>query len=166
MRLVLGSTPLHSYYQRHTWLSRCPLVPRAGWPGRFINVRRGWGLSMVILQLKDLFELFVKRREFLPGSGFLSRRDIYAVESDVKPLHSFLPSIIIHGSKGGVGTTSTLNKTSMIPRPMWWRQPSHKPFGLHEQKIASCSWSIDCVRADLHSLRSRLKVKLLNADSR
>ena len=27
-------------------------------------------LSMVHLQLKDLLELFVKRREFLPGSKF------------------------------------------------------------------------------------------------
>ena len=33
---------------------------------------------MVILQLKDPLELyvFVKRREFLPGSMFLSRRDM------------------------------------------------------------------------------------------
>ena len=27
------------------------------------------------LRLEDPLELFVKRREFLPGSGFLSRRD-------------------------------------------------------------------------------------------
>ena len=48
---------------------------------------------MVLLQLKDPLELFVKRREFLPGSGFLSRRDMtLAVESDVKP-HSFIPSL-------------------------------------------------------------------------
>ena len=33
----------------------------------------GGGLSMVFLQLKDPLELFVKRREFLPCSGFLSR---------------------------------------------------------------------------------------------
>ena len=47
---------------------------------------------MVLLQLKDPLELFVKSREFLPGSGFLSRHDMTkAVESDVKP-HSFLPS--------------------------------------------------------------------------
>ena len=33
----------------------------------------------------------MKRREFLPGSGFLSRRDMtLAVESDVKPISSFL----------------------------------------------------------------------------
>ena len=44
-----------------------------GWPGRYINVRHCGGLSMVPLQLKDPWELFVKRREFLPGSGFLSR---------------------------------------------------------------------------------------------
>ena len=47
---------------------------------------------MVLLQLKDPLELFVKSTEFLPGSGFLSRRDmILAVESDVKH-NSFLPS--------------------------------------------------------------------------
>ena len=32
--------------------------------------------SMVLLQLKDPLELIVKRREFLPGSGFQSRRDM------------------------------------------------------------------------------------------
>ena len=36
---------------------------------------------------------FVKRREFLPGSGFLSRRDMtYVVESDVD-IHSILHNI-------------------------------------------------------------------------
>ena len=45
---------------------------------------------MVLLQLKDPLELFMKRREFLPGSGFLSRRDMtLAVESDVKPISTF-----------------------------------------------------------------------------
>ena len=52
----------------------CPLDSQAGWPGRYINVRRCGGLSMVLLQLRDPLELFVKRREFLPISGFLSRR--------------------------------------------------------------------------------------------
>ena len=48
---------------------------------------------MVLMQLKDPLERFVKSREFLPGSGFLSRRDMtYAVESDVKP-NSFLPFV-------------------------------------------------------------------------
>ena len=31
---------------------------------------------MVLLQLKDPLELFMKSREFLPGSGFLSLRDM------------------------------------------------------------------------------------------
>ena len=31
---------------------------------------------MVLVQLKDPLELFVKSREFLPGSGFLSRHDM------------------------------------------------------------------------------------------
>ena len=66
--------------------------------GRYINVRRCGGLSMVLLQLKDPLELFVKSIEFPPGSGFLSRRDMtWAVESDVKP-HSFLP--FAHWSAG------------------------------------------------------------------
>ena len=51
-------------------------VGEAGWPGRYINVRRCVGLSMVLLQLKDPLELFVKSSEFLPGPGFLSRRDM------------------------------------------------------------------------------------------
>ena len=31
---------------------------------------------MVLLQLKDPLEPFVKRMEFLPGPGFLFRRDM------------------------------------------------------------------------------------------
>ena len=52
------------------------LDPQAGWPGRLINVWRCGELSMVLQQLKDLFERFVTSREFLPGSGSLSRRDM------------------------------------------------------------------------------------------
>ena len=48
----------------------------SNWPGHYINVRRCGGLPMVLLQQKDPLELFVKSREFLPGSGFLSRRDM------------------------------------------------------------------------------------------
>ena len=51
---------------------------------------------MVLLPLKDPLELFGKRTEFLPGSGYLSRRDMtLAVESDVKS-KTFLPSIKIY----------------------------------------------------------------------
>ena len=40
---------------------------------------------MVVQQLKDPLELFVKRREFFPCSRFVSRRNMtQAVESDVK----------------------------------------------------------------------------------
>ena len=38
-------------------------------------------LSRVPLHLKDSLELFVKRKEFLPGSGFLSRRDMIKDEA-------------------------------------------------------------------------------------
>ena len=60
------------------WVRRfdSPLDPQAGWPGRYINVRRCRGLSMVLMQLTDPLELFVKSREILPGSEFLSRRDM------------------------------------------------------------------------------------------
>ena len=40
---------------------------------RYINVRHCGGLSMVHLQLTDSLEIFVKRREFLPRRGVLSR---------------------------------------------------------------------------------------------
>ena len=48
------------------------------WPGRFINARHCGGMYMILLQLKDPLELlaFTKRREFLPDSKFLSRRDM------------------------------------------------------------------------------------------
>ena len=50
------------------------------------------GYLSMLLQLKDPLELFVKRREFLRGSGSLSCRNmIKAVESDVKNIASFLP---------------------------------------------------------------------------
>ena len=53
------------------------LDPQAGWPGHhFINVQHCGGLSMGPLQLEDPSELFVKSREFLPGSRFLSRRNM------------------------------------------------------------------------------------------
>ena len=63
------------------------------------------GLLIVLLQLKDPLELFVKRKEFLPGSGFISHRDVtLAIESDLKTKH-FLPSLlsivcVVSGSEG------------------------------------------------------------------
>ena len=48
-----------------------------GWPRMHINVRQ---LPMVLL--KDPFALFVKRRKFLHGSGFIPRCDMtQAVET-------------------------------------------------------------------------------------
>ena len=69
------------------------LLDQGGLPGRYINMRRCGGLSIVFfLQMEDPLELLVKRRDYIPGSGFLSSRDIpVVVESDVK-IHSFLPS--------------------------------------------------------------------------
>ena len=52
-----------------------PLSPQAGRPGRYIHVRCCEVLSM-LLQVKDPLELFVKRREFRPGSGCLSPGDM------------------------------------------------------------------------------------------
>ena len=46
-----------------------PLGTQTGWPGREISVRRCRELlSMVLSELKHLLELFVKRKEFLPGT--------------------------------------------------------------------------------------------------
>ena len=60
-------------------MSLCSEYPgwqaNAGWPGCFINVWHCKGLSMVLLQLIYPLELFVKRREYLPGSGFLTHHD-------------------------------------------------------------------------------------------
>ena len=65
--------------------------PQAGWPGRNINMQHFGRLSMVLL-LKDPVELFVRRREFFPDSGFLSLRDVTsAFKSDIKPGHTSLP---------------------------------------------------------------------------
>ena len=53
---------------------------------------------MVLLQLKGPLEHFVKRRKFLPGSGFLRRCNMTsAVESNVK-LQTFLPLPCVHSS--------------------------------------------------------------------
>ena len=42
------------------------------------------------MQLKEPLELFLKRREFLPGSMLLSRRDMTSpVKSSIKNLPSF-----------------------------------------------------------------------------
>ena len=56
---------------------------------------------MVLLQLKDPFELFVKRREFLSGSGFLSRCDMtLAAGSYVKPnSKTFLPLFLLQENR-------------------------------------------------------------------
>ena len=47
-----------------------------GWPVRKINVQQCGGLSVVLLQLKDLLEVFVKKREFITSSKFLSYPDV------------------------------------------------------------------------------------------
>ena len=50
--------------------------PLAGWYGHTINVWDCGGMSMVVLQLKDLLQLFVKREELFSFSRFLSCRDM------------------------------------------------------------------------------------------
>ena len=46
---------------------------------------------MVLLQLKDLFGLFIKRREFLPNYRILTSHEMtYTVESEVKMSSSSL----------------------------------------------------------------------------
>ena len=50
--------------------------------------------------MKDPLELFVKRREFLPGPRFLSRRDMTYAK---KLLKNRYPSIKNHWQEGGGG---------------------------------------------------------------
>ena len=52
--------------------------PVVGLPGRYINVWRCGGLSMVLLQLEVPLKLFKReeRKKFLPCSGFISRHYI------------------------------------------------------------------------------------------
>ena len=78
--VLMGDPPWPGGYDAWLLSVNCILslhwIPNAGQPGCYINVGRCGGLSMVLLQLKDPLELFVKSREFLPGSGFLSCRDM------------------------------------------------------------------------------------------
>ena len=55
------------FFQRTPVFFKSLLDTQAGWPRCYINVRHCGGLSMALLQLKEPLELFVKRREFLPG---------------------------------------------------------------------------------------------------
>ena len=82
---------------------------------------------MVLLQLKDPLELFVKGRKFLPSSRFLSRRDMtYAAESDVKP-NSFLPSskqnsTSIFNSNTGLSKAIYKDVTNLTHLSFWLNQ--------------------------------------------
>ena len=67
-------TELSKTQVMHSILRWIPII--AGWPGRYINVRRCEGWAGALLQLKVTLELFAKRREFITGSGFLTRRDM------------------------------------------------------------------------------------------
>ena len=58
---------------------------------------------MVLLQLKDPLELFVKRREFPRGYVFLSRHDMtQAVVSDVRPIILSFLTFLKTGSNQGL----------------------------------------------------------------
>ena len=70
---------------------------------------------MVLLQLKDLLELFVNRREFLPGYGFL-----YAFESDVKA-HYVLPLL---PSQAATGLAWSLYKCAALSMAVYGLSPT------------------------------------------
>ena len=67
-------TPLRPYHltmrQKDMWTASSRSLS--------IDVQCCRGLSIVFLQLKDRLELFVKRRELVPGSGFLSHCEVDA----------------------------------------------------------------------------------------
>ena len=82
------------------WVRRfeSPLGLHAGWPGRYINVWRCGRLSMVLLQLTDPLELFVKRREFSSRfwGSISSRYDLSCWKRRKTPFLSSLPSQNVH----------------------------------------------------------------------
>ena len=88
---LTGDPPWPGVWSQVPFIARSPL---AGRPGRYIDVLRFEGRAgALLLQPKVTLKLFAKRREFITGSGFLTRRDMtLAVESDVKP-HTFLLSL-------------------------------------------------------------------------
>ena len=81
--------------------SRLRWIAIAGWPGRYLNVRHYWRLSMVLLQLKDPLELFVKRREFLSGLSAQirvstsSQYDLNCWKRHKNPLLPFIFAVLV-----------------------------------------------------------------------
>ena len=76
--IFIFNTVIQGLAGSQAWVRRFEslLDSQAGWPGRYMNVRRCGGLPMGLLQHKDPLELFSKSREFVPGSGFSTRRDM------------------------------------------------------------------------------------------
>ena len=70
--LGVQKSPIRPAGQDYEFKSLLDLHKGVGLVTIFINVQCCGGLSVMLLQLKDPLELFVKKREFLPGSGFLS----------------------------------------------------------------------------------------------
>ena len=96
---------------------------------------------MIYLQLKKPLELFVKRRKFLPGSRFLSRRDMtymLAIESDVNPIPSFLPLILrwIHVS----GLVWSLYKCAALWRAVYDLSTTEKTLVTIREEKEISSW--------------------------
>ena len=73
-----------------------------GWPGHYTNVRHCGGLSKALSSTKRPLGTTSEVKEFLPGSEFLSHRDMTrAVESDVNPfLPSFFYSVTVSSACG------------------------------------------------------------------
>ena len=74
MYQAVGEYVLITDQQRFLKVSGVRVTRR--WWRFYINVWHCGGLFVVLLQLIDPLELFVKTKESIPGSGFLSRRDM------------------------------------------------------------------------------------------
>ena len=119
---------------------------------------------MVVLQLKDPLELFVKRREFLPGSGFLPHCDMTkAVESDVKtPIPSFHKDD--HPDSWCQPFRACIPSSPCV---QWFISPTERPLGtICEGKGISSRFEGFCLRHDLRCWKQPKKHSFLKDDHR
>ena len=155
------------------WVHRfgSPLDPEAGWPGLYINVRHCEGLSMVLLPLKDLKELFVNRREFLPSSGFLydlscwKQRKTPSLPSyrphdhQGRPLHKRVETTGVPEGPGFKNHVSNLWWSLLQADHRWcWRSagPAFNSRGSRYLHFACCSMLHELLQKDIklcHHLR-------------
>ena len=131
LQIPLSDLPWPSGYDALLPGSSLRWVPtKAGWPGRYINLRCCGGLSMVLLQLKDPLELFVKRREFqIPLFPVYTRSGEVTVSIDLQSssvvltvhvdklvhfLHPQIPLFPVYTRSGEVTVSIDMQSSSVV----------------------------------------------------